>query len=45
MEQDTYNPYVTAQAQFDNVAKKMDLEQSACDLLRQPSREFHITSG
>ena len=43
MEQDTYNPYVTAQAQFDNVAKKMDLEQSACDLLRQPSREFHIT--
>ncbi|MEG0571416.1 MAG: Glu/Leu/Phe/Val dehydrogenase [Oscillospiraceae bacterium] len=38
-----YNPYETAQAQFDNVAKKLDLDSAACELLRQPSREFHFT--
>ena len=38
-----YNPYVTAQTQFDNVASKINLEQSVRELLRQPSREFHVT--
>ncbi len=43
MEQKTYNPYVTAQTQFDQVADKIDLDQATRDLLRQPSREFHVT--
>lgn len=43
MGQDNYNPYATAQSQFDNVAKQIDLDQSTCELLRQPSREYHIT--
>lgn len=38
-----YNPYETAQAQFDNVASKLNLDESTCALLRQPSREFHFT--
>lgn len=38
-----YNPYVNAQTQFDNVADMVDLEQSARELLRQPSREYHFT--
>ena len=43
MEQKTYNPYVTAQTQFDNVADLINLDQSTRDLLRQPTREFHVT--
>lgn len=43
MEQKTYNPYVTAQAQFDNVADLIGLDQPSRELLRQPSREFHVT--
>jgi glutamate dehydrogenase len=43
MGQGVYNPYVTAQTQFDNVADLIDLEPSARELLRQPSREFHFT--
>lgn len=43
MEQKLYNPYVSAQTQFDNVANQIDLDQSARALLRQPSREFHFT--
>ena len=38
-----YNPYENAQTQFDNVADMVDLEQSARELLRQPSREYHFT--
>jgi len=38
-----YNPYKNAQTQFDNVADMVDLEQSARELLRQPSREYHFT--
>ncbi len=38
-----YNPYENAQAQFDKVAKQLDLEQSACELLRQPMKEYHFT--
>lgn len=43
MEQKSYNPYVTAQTQFDNVADLIGLDQSTRELLRQPSREFHVT--
>lgn len=43
MAQGAYNPYVTAQTQFDNVANKIDLDQSVRELLRQPSREYHFT--
>ncbi|MEG0251614.1 MAG: Glu/Leu/Phe/Val dehydrogenase [Christensenellaceae bacterium] len=43
MAERAYNPYETAQAQFDNVASKLNLDVSTCALLRQPSREFHFT--
>ncbi len=43
MENKTYNPYVSAQTQFDNVANLIDLDQATRELLRQPSREFHVT--
>ena len=39
----TYNAYETAQRQFDSVADLIDLDQSARELLRQPSREYHFT--
>ena len=42
MGNNSYNPYVSAQTQFDNVAEKINLEQSICELLRQPSREYHL---
>lgn len=43
MEQKTYNPYVSAQTQFDKVADLIGLDQATRELLRQPSREFHVT--
>ena len=43
MDQKTYNPYVSAQTQFDNVADQIGLDNPTRDLLREPSREFHIT--
>ncbi|MDD3693494.1 MAG: Glu/Leu/Phe/Val dehydrogenase [Oscillospiraceae bacterium] len=43
MAQKSYNSYLTAQKQFDDVADKIGLNQSIRELLRQPSREFHFT--
>lgn len=43
MEQGSYNPYQTAQMQFDSVAEKIHLDVAIRDILRQPSREIHIT--
>lgn len=43
MENKAYNPFETAQLQFDNVADKLDLDQATRQLLRQPSREYHFT--
>lgn len=43
MEQKVYNPYESAQTQFDNVADILNLDPSVRDLLRQPSREYHFT--
>jgi glutamate dehydrogenase (NAD(P)+) len=37
---ETYNAFAMAQAQFDDVAAKMGLEQSVRDFLRNPMREF-----
>jgi glutamate dehydrogenase (NAD(P)+) len=39
----TYNPFKMAQAQFDNVADKLDLDQASRDLLRWPMREYHVS--
>jgi len=41
--QGEYNPYVSAQTQFNNVADMINLNQSARELLSQPSREIHFT--
>lgn len=35
-QQQVYNPYVTAQTQFDKVADTINLEPSVRELLRQP---------
>lgn len=43
MEKKSYNAYAMAQKQFDDVADSIGLEQSIRELLRQPSREYHIT--
>jgi glutamate dehydrogenase (NAD(P)+) len=42
MEKKSYNPFETAQAQFDNVAEILDLEQSTRDFLRNTQREYHF---
>jgi glutamate dehydrogenase len=39
----TYNPYETAQAQFDRVAEIIGLDESTREILRQPMREYHFT--
>ena len=38
-----YNAYENAQAQFDNIAKTIDMEEGMRSLLRQPMKEFHFT--
>ncbi|MGI6450186.1 MAG: Glu/Leu/Phe/Val family dehydrogenase [Desulfitobacteriia bacterium] len=43
MAKESYNPYVIAQTQFDNVADQIGLDQGIRELLRQPSREYHFT--
>ena len=43
MEQKSYNPYVSAQIQFDAVADMLDLDEATRQLLRQPIREYHFT--
>ncbi|NMB43106.1 MAG: Glu/Leu/Phe/Val dehydrogenase [Clostridiales bacterium] len=43
MKKDSYNAYVAAQTQFDNVADKLNLDPALREFLRQPNREFHFT--
>lgn len=43
MANNSYNPYETAQKQFDNVADSLNLEESVRQILRQPAREYHFT--
>jgi glutamate dehydrogenase len=42
MSSTSYNPFETAQLQFDSVAKMLNLESAVCELLRQPMREYHF---
>lgn len=37
-----YNPFVTAQAQFDKVAEFLGLDAGTRELLRNPMREYHF---
>ena len=43
MKENGYNPFKTAQAQFDKVAEMLELEQGMKDLLRNPMREYHFS--
>ena len=43
MKSETYNPFETAQAQFDRAAEILELDQATRDLLRYPMREFHFS--
>jgi glutamate dehydrogenase len=43
MSNSSYNPYETAQAQFDKVAAQLDLDEATRELLRQPMREYHFS--
>lgn len=38
-----YNPFQTAQKQFDHAADLLELNQATRDLLRNPIREFHFS--
>ncbi|MGE5612802.1 MAG: Glu/Leu/Phe/Val family dehydrogenase [Bacillota bacterium] len=38
----SYNPFETAQAQFDRAAAILGLDPATCELLRQPIREYHF---
>jgi glutamate dehydrogenase (NAD(P)+) len=42
MSSTSYNPYETAQQQFDSVAEKLNLDSATRELLRQPLREYHF---
>ncbi|MEN6386384.1 MAG: Glu/Leu/Phe/Val dehydrogenase [Phycisphaerales bacterium] len=43
METGSYNPFHTAQSQFDNVAAILKLDEGVRELLRQPMREYQFT--
>lgn len=40
---DSYNPFATAQQQFDRIAELLDLDQPTRDLLRFPMREYQFS--
>ncbi len=39
----SYNPFETAQAQFDRIANLLGLDAPTRDLLRNPIREYHFS--
>jgi len=39
----SYNPYETAQSQFDAVADLIDMDHAIREFLRRPMREYHFT--
>jgi len=41
--EETYNPFNTAQKQFDSVAEQLGLDKSSRDLLRNPLREYQFS--
>jgi len=38
-----YNPFATAQSEFDRVASRIELDAGARELLRNPIREYHFS--
>ena len=42
MNDNTYNPFETAQKQFDHAADLLNLDQAVRELLRNPMREYHF---
>lgn len=43
MSDNSFNPFIMAQSQFDKAADLIQLDQATRDLLRNPSREFHFS--
>lgn len=43
METKSYNPFLTAQQQFDHAADLLELDETTRELLRTPMREYHFT--
>jgi glutamate dehydrogenase (NAD(P)+) len=43
MNKKSYNPFETAQAQFDQAAELLELDKATRDLLRYPLREYHFS--
>ncbi|CUH91974.1 Glu/Leu/Phe/Val family dehydrogenase [Herbinix luporum] len=43
MGHNSYNPYESAQKQFNHVADQIGLDEATRELLKQPSREYHFT--
>lgn len=43
MKDTSYNPFETAQKQFDHAADLLELNQATRDFLRYPMREYHFT--
>ncbi len=43
MNSSAYNPFESAQKQFDQAADILGMEQASRDLLRTPMREFHVS--
>ena len=43
MADESYNPFKTAQAQFDKVAELLELDSGTRELLRNPLREYHFS--
>ena len=43
MDNKSYNPFLSAQKQFDKAADLLELNNAARDFLRNPMREFHFT--
>lgn len=43
MDNNAYNPFKSAQKQFDQAAKMLELDQATCELLRNPMKEIHFT--
>jgi len=42
MKNKSYNPFETAQEQFDHAAELLELDQATRELLRNPMREYHF---
>ncbi|NLE89561.1 MAG: glutamate dehydrogenase, partial [Dehalococcoidales bacterium] len=43
MSETVYNPFESAQKQFDKVADLLELDSGTRELLRQPMQEIHFT--